>query len=115
MDVWSKTRPKFLGNQVKSIDEQIDRLINDNVPSQCSDDPTSASLLSNGGFPCYPRFRAAAPGREAATRAAVTDRAVLAYWHPKNRITSPSPLMEKPARPGSLGATERIHDHRVSP
>jgi hypothetical protein len=33
----------------------------------------------------------------------------------KNRITSPGPLMEKLARPGSLGATERIHDHRVSP
>jgi hypothetical protein len=54
-----------------------------------------------GNFPCYPRFRAAAPGREAATRAAVADGAVLAYWHPKNRITSPSPLMEKPARLGS--------------
>jgi hypothetical protein len=35
----------------QSIDEQIDRLINDNFPSQRSDDPTSASLLSNGGFP----------------------------------------------------------------
>jgi hypothetical protein len=29
MDVWPKTRPKFLRNPGQSIDEQIDRLIND--------------------------------------------------------------------------------------
>jgi hypothetical protein len=29
MDVWRKTRPKFLRNPGQSIDEQIDRLIND--------------------------------------------------------------------------------------
>jgi len=74
MDVWPKTRPKFLRNQAN------------------------------------PLMSKSAPGREEATRAAV-----LAYWQPKNRITSPSPLMEKPARLESLGATERIHDHRVSP
>jgi len=29
MDVWPKTRPKFLRNPGQYIDEQIDRLIND--------------------------------------------------------------------------------------
>jgi hypothetical protein len=28
MDVWRKTKPKFLRNPGQSIDEQIDRLIN---------------------------------------------------------------------------------------